>query len=239
MTYEKYSLGKLKAISTGTTYVKPPKGVQSDKKAVNTAIAFGGHAGNSTTHPDGKKVSLKFTAEEIELGEAKNHMGETEYTSYASWKKAAKKVNADVWFDGDDEIGSAMVGPKPFKKGETKGIGEWDGEVGTIYAKVSEGKELVNRARALAGLPILKEGEEKDKVYSRVASYAKGEISAEDQKRMKRDIASKMKAGWTASEIVSYMKNMEEVNPEQDEDKALARMKVVSDAVAARLAKAK
>jgi hypothetical protein len=65
--------------------------------------------------------------------EAKNHLGETEYTTFDSWKRAAKKKDAAVWFDGDKDIAQAMVGPKPYKKGETKSIGEWDGAVGSIY----------------------------------------------------------------------------------------------------------
>jgi hypothetical protein len=65
--------------------------------------------------------------------EALNHLGEKEYQTYDSWKRAAKQKNANVWFDGDKDIGQAMIGPKPYKRGETKSIGEWDGEKGSIY----------------------------------------------------------------------------------------------------------
>jgi hypothetical protein len=65
--------------------------------------------------------------------EAKNHMDETEYTSYDSWKAALKKKFPGYWIDGDKEIANAMVGPKPYKRGETKSVGEWDGEVGVLY----------------------------------------------------------------------------------------------------------
>ena len=68
------------------------------------------------------------------LMEAKNHLDETEYSSWASWRAAIKKHFPDFWIDGDKEIANAMVGPKPFKKGETKSVGEWDGEKGVIYA---------------------------------------------------------------------------------------------------------
>lgn len=70
---------------------------------------------------------------EAQLVEAKNHLDETEYNSYASWRAALKKKFPDFWIDGDKEIANAMVGPKPFKKGETKSVGEWDGEKGSIY----------------------------------------------------------------------------------------------------------
>jgi hypothetical protein len=72
------------------------------------------------------------------LTEAKNHLGETEYTSYNSWKRGCKKEDSTVWFDGDEDICSAMVGPKPYKRGETKSVGEWDGEVGVVYKKDSK-----------------------------------------------------------------------------------------------------
>lgn len=67
------------------------------------------------------------------LTESKNHLGETEYSSYASWKVALKKRFPDYWIDGDKEIANAMVGPQPYKRGETKSVGEWDGETGVIY----------------------------------------------------------------------------------------------------------
>lgn len=56
-----------------------------------------------------------------------------------------------------------------------------------------------------------------------------------DRKHMADDIQRKTKKGWTVAEIASHMRNMEEVNPDVDEDTALARMKRISDAVAARL----
>lgn len=73
--------------------------------------------------------------------EAKNHMGETEYSSYVSWKTALKKTFPEYWIDGDKEIANAMIGPKPYKRGETKSVGEWDGETGVIY-QLTEAKRL-------------------------------------------------------------------------------------------------
>lgn len=67
------------------------------------------------------------------LSEAKNHMGETEYSSFASWKAAVKKKHPDFWIDGDKDIAQAMVGEQPFKRGKTKSVGEWDGSVGTVF----------------------------------------------------------------------------------------------------------
>lgn len=67
------------------------------------------------------------------LVERKNHLGEVEYTSFDFWKRACKKVNESVWFDGDRDICNAFVGPKPYKRGETRAIGEWDGAVGALF----------------------------------------------------------------------------------------------------------
>jgi hypothetical protein len=59
----------------------------------------------------------------------------------------------------------------------------------------------------------------------------------EDKKHMASDIMRKTKEGWTVSEIASHMRSMEEVDPDLDEDTALARMKRVRDAVMKRLGK--
>jgi len=59
---------------------------------------------------------------------------EQEYENFKAWKTACKKVDPKVWFEGDSDIASAMVGAKPFKKGKTYGIGEWDGETGIVYS---------------------------------------------------------------------------------------------------------
>lgn len=72
------------------------------------------------------------------MEESLNHMGEHEFQSFGSWRAACKARNPNVWFDGDRDIANAMVGPKPFIQGETISMGEWDGEVGVIYAPMQE-----------------------------------------------------------------------------------------------------
>lgn len=74
-----------------------------------------------------------------ELHEAKNHMGDTEYGSYKSWKAGIKKAAAGkpVTFTGDVDIDEAHV--------DGKAIGEWDGAVGCVYkADVKEAKAAAN-----------------------------------------------------------------------------------------------
>lgn len=72
------------------------------------------------------------------LGEAKNHLGDTEYQTYAAWKRAAKVIDPNVWFEGDKDIGQAMTGANPFVKGKSMAIGEWDGEKGSIFTTAKE-----------------------------------------------------------------------------------------------------
>lgn len=70
---------------------------------------------------------------EESTNEGLNHMGEKEQTTYAGWKRACKQKHSECWFEGDADIAQAFVGPKPYKKGETKAVGEWDGAVGSVF----------------------------------------------------------------------------------------------------------
>ena len=69
-----------------------------------------------------------------DVKEAKDAHGEAEYQTFAAWKRAAKQKHEGVWFDGDEDIANAMVGDKPFKRGKTRSVGEWDGSVGWLKA---------------------------------------------------------------------------------------------------------
>lgn len=71
------------------------------------------------------------------VDEAVNHLGDKEYTSFNSWKSACKKAGAE-WIDGDRDIANAMKGPRPYVRGQTHQVGEWDGEVGSVYSNVTE-----------------------------------------------------------------------------------------------------
>ena len=60
-----------------------------------------------------------------ELGEDKNHMGETEYHGYYKWRVACRKAGA-----------TEFVGDKDIDEGHDdsgQAVGEWDGVVGTVY----------------------------------------------------------------------------------------------------------
>lgn len=63
--------------------------------------------------------------EQTSAYEAKNHMGEKEFQTYAGWKRACKMIKPDATFTGDRDIDSCEVG-------------EWDGAVGSIFNKASK-----------------------------------------------------------------------------------------------------
>ena len=52
--------------------------------------------------------------------EAKNHMGDRLFQTYAGWKRACKLIKPDAKFNGDRDIDSCEVG-------------EWDGAEGSVY----------------------------------------------------------------------------------------------------------
>jgi hypothetical protein len=84
---------------------------------------------------------MRILQELLSLREAKG-----EYSSFKSWKAAIKKKHPDAWIEGDEDIAQAMVGPKPYKRGETKAVGEWDGAKGELF----EAKDRMQRARNAA-----------------------------------------------------------------------------------------
>ena len=57
----------------------------------------------------------------------RNHLGEREYQTYAAWLRAVKKIDPQAIVDGNKDIAYAMHADG------IKGIGEWTGDVGTIY----------------------------------------------------------------------------------------------------------
>lgn len=73
-----------------------------------------------------------------------------EYSSFKSWKAAVKKKNPDAWIEGDEDIAQAMVGPKPYKKGETKSIGEWDGAKGELFEAKTQQPEFFDKYKKIA-----------------------------------------------------------------------------------------
>jgi hypothetical protein len=74
-----------------------------------------------------------------DMAEAKNHMGETEYNTYAGWKAACRKAGADK-FEGDSDICQAMK--------DGKGIGEWDGASGSVYDDSHKKKKMAESKTA-------------------------------------------------------------------------------------------
>ena len=83
-----------------------------------------------------------------------------EYNTFQSWKAAVKKKHPEAWIEGDEDIAQAMIGPKPYKRGETKSVGEWDGAKGEIYslmegalnAQENAERQLASRRAQLAAV---------------------------------------------------------------------------------------
>jgi hypothetical protein len=84
------------------------------------------------------------------LSEGRNHLGDAEQTTYAGWKAACRRAHSGVWFDGDKDIAQAMVGPKPFQRGKTRSVGEWDGDKGSVYKSTAKAADTVSEALDLA-----------------------------------------------------------------------------------------
>jgi hypothetical protein len=74
-------------------------------------------------------------------------------------------------------------------------------------------------------------------VFERLCGYSpNGELDPLDYLTVQRGIADLQARGWTDEEIVSYMRWMEEVNPDADEDTAIRKMKEVRERTETRLA---
>jgi hypothetical protein len=84
----------------------------------------------------------------IALKERKNHLGEIEYTTFSAWKSACRKNDSTVWFDGNQDICNAFVGAKPYKRGDTRAIGEWDGTVGSMFVYDGKDKKVAPKSDA-------------------------------------------------------------------------------------------
>lgn len=106
---------------------------------------------------------MKLSKELLALVEAKNHLGETVYSTFAGWKAACKKQDPTVWFDGDADICNAFVGAKPYKRGETRAIGEWDGAEGSLFVSESVTESMVPLSKIKPGQTLrwVEDGEEK------------------------------------------------------------------------------
>ncbi len=74
-----------------------------------------------------------------------------------------------------------------------------------------------------------------EQILERLKALSATELCQMELDAMKWDIASKLKKGWLADEIVAHMRNMEAINPDIDEGLALAIMRRVTNEVNARL----
>lgn len=78
------------------------------------------------------KGEVQLTDPTKELGEEKNHMGETQYNTYFGWKVASRKAGAKS-FTGDRDIDQGL-------DASGKGVSEWDGASGSVYGDAHKKK---------------------------------------------------------------------------------------------------
>jgi len=110
-----------------------------------SAVALASNAGSAAEAQkaaDEKLLKKKKKMRRKMMKEARNHMGDREYQTYASWKAAAKKKHPNVTFRGDKDIGAAVV--------DGQDVGEWDGAVGTLFEDAAGGA-AVTGAHNIAG----------------------------------------------------------------------------------------
>lgn len=77
-----------------------------------------------------REISEQLAAMDAPKSNPINHMGEKEYYTFAGWKRAVKAIDPKAVFYGDRDIGGAF------------GIGEWDGEKGSIFTDETRVKIL-------------------------------------------------------------------------------------------------
>jgi ribosomal protein L37AE/L43A len=122
---------------------------------------------------------------------------------------------------------------------DSRGMPEFEAKERAEYLNTGIRKERPVSAPVKRVKPgVVKEGvSDAEDVFNRLEGIAKNGIDARDAENIKKDIATKLKQGWTATEIVSYVRWTEEINPDIEEDDALAKMKRVKTVVQDRLGK--
>lgn len=130
--------------------------------------------------------------------DARNHLGEKEYNTYAGWRAAAKAAGA-TRFEGDMDIAHAM--------GPNGGVGEWDGEKGSVYSQTQDA-ELPDAHFRNMGVEAKKDGESEAqlRVALRVikASPAQTEIALATYARAKTGSVVMSDVGLTEWKVFPY-----------------------------------
>lgn len=84
-----------------------------------------------------------------------------EFHTYSGWRRACKQADQRCYIEGDKDIASAFIRDDNGKP--IKGIGEWDGEVGLVYATaLSESKDSKLSKKAQKAIKAVKKGKQGD-----------------------------------------------------------------------------
>lgn len=133
-----------------------------------------------------------------------------EYSTFAAWKRAVKKKNPDAWFEGDKDICNAMVGPQPFKRGETKSVGEWDGAKGELFEDVKAAEKTVKDADAKTAK--LNKSKSTNKDFSKVGDLATAG-KKDDVPELKED---KKEKAWYSHDRKAWEKAVAKLDVDDD-----------------------
>jgi len=68
-----------------------------------------------------------------------------------------------------------------------------------------------------------------DEIMDRILRDAPSDLTITDIERFKCDVATRIKQGWEAVDIVRFFRSTEEINPELSEAVALERMQKITD----------
>lgn len=126
--------------------------------------------------------------------EAVDENGDRTFQTFAAWKRAVKAINPSAEFYGDKDIGGA------------KGIGEWDGETGLIFAKALRDKWSNEKTNESIITEISKTTL---KSYLRKAVKSTKELV--DKGDMVKGVSRAKKAAWASGKLKEKMFETAEV----------------------------
>lgn len=99
--------------------------------------------GRDASSENGSTMGMKADMKGMSSDTMRGVSEAAEVATFGGWKAKVKKSYPSAWYEGDKDICQAFIGPKPYTKGETIGVGEWGGDSGYVTpgkaAPVKEG----------------------------------------------------------------------------------------------------
>ena len=120
--------------------------------------------------------------------EAVDSNGDRVFQTYAAWKRAVKAIDPAAEFYGDKDIGGA------------KGIGEWDGETGLIFAKALRDKWASEKTNESVLMEL-----SKTTLKSYLQRAVKSTKELVDKGDMVKGVSRAKKAAWASGKLKEKM----------------------------------